>query len=122
MASPTTTSRRVRRSFSAIPPGTVRIWEDLQNAARSVSHGLTDGHDAIISDSIASTTLGFVGRIDRLDGKVIAFDGRSQLGWQCIKGAWKIRHEMNYAWIVEPAAIEKFLGRHNDVEPLRGMS
>jgi hypothetical protein len=86
-------------------------WEGLQNAARSVAHGLTDGHNAIVSDSIASTTLGFVGRIDRLDGKVIAFDGRSQLGWQCVNGAWKIRHEMNYAWIVEPDAIEKFLGK-----------
>ncbi|CAN7608461.1 hypothetical protein LJR255_004502 [Pararhizobium sp. LjRoot255] len=86
-------------------------WEDLQNAARSVFHGLTEGHDAIVSDSIASTTLGFVGRINRLDGKIIAFDGRSQLGWQCVKGVWKIRHEMNYAWIVEPAAIEKFLGK-----------
>lgn len=86
-------------------------WEDLQNAARSVAHGLTDGHDVIVSDSVASTTLGFVGRIERLDGKVIAFDGRSQLGWQCVNGAWKIRHEMNYAWIVEPKTIEKFLGK-----------
>ncbi|MBD9544388.1 hypothetical protein IB276_33645 [Ensifer sp. ENS04] len=84
-------------------------WEDLQNAARSVAHGLTDGHDEIIGDSVASTTLGFVGRIERLDGKVIAFDGRSQLGWQCVKGAWKIRHELNYAWTVEPKTIEKFL-------------
>ena len=86
-------------------------WEDLQNAARSVVHGLTSGHDAIVSDTTASTTLGFVGRIDRLDGKVIAFDGRSQLGWQCVNGAWKIRHELNYAWIVEPETIEKFLGK-----------
>jgi hypothetical protein len=89
-------------------------WEGLQNAARSVVHGLTDGHDAIVGDGIASTTLGFVGRIDRLDGKVIAFEGRSQLGWQCVEGAWKIRHEMNYAWVVEPQAIERLLGRHGD--------
>jgi len=86
-------------------------WEDLQNAARSVRHGLTDGRDTIVDDRIASTALGFVGRIDRLDGRVIAFEGRSQLGWRCEKGAWKIRHEMNYAWVVTPEAIERFLGR-----------
>jgi hypothetical protein len=86
-------------------------WEALQNAARSVRHGLTGGHDAIVSDTVASTTLGFVGRIDRLDGKVIAFDGRSQLGWECTGGKWKIRHELNYAWVVEPESSQKFLGK-----------
>ncbi|MET3649989.1 hypothetical protein [Phyllobacterium ifriqiyense] len=86
-------------------------WEALQNAARSVRHGLTRAHDAIISDTVASTTLGFVGRIDRLDGKVIAFDGRSQLGWTCTAGKWKIRQELNYAWVVEPEAIQAFLGK-----------
>jgi hypothetical protein len=86
-------------------------WEALQNAARSVRHGLTGGHDAIVGDNIASTTLGFVGRIDRLDGKVIAFDGRSQLGWECLGGQWKIRHELNYAWVVEPETIQSFLGK-----------
>lgn len=86
-------------------------WEALQNAARSVRHGLTGGHDAIVGDTVASTTLGFVGRIDRLDGKVIAFDGRSQLGWQCTDGKWKIRQELNYAWVVEPETIQSFLGK-----------
>ncbi len=86
-------------------------WEALQNAARSVRHGLTGGHDEIIGDTVASTTLGFVGQIDRLDGKVIAFDGRSQLGWECKAGKWKIRHELNYAWIVKPEALENFLGK-----------
>lgn len=86
-------------------------WEALQNAARSVHHGLTGGYDAIVGDTVASTTLGFVGRIDRLDGKVIAFDGRSQLGWECTGGKWKIRHELNYAWIVKPESIQQFLGK-----------
>lgn len=86
-------------------------WEDLQNAARSVHHGLTGANDVIISDKVASTTLGFVGRIDRLDGKVIAFDGRSQLGWTCVDGTWKIHHELNYAWIVEPDTIANLLGK-----------
>ncbi|RST87726.1 hypothetical protein EJC49_03940 [Aquibium carbonis] len=86
-------------------------WQGLQNAARSVRHGLTDANEALVGDTVASTTLGFVGRIDRLDGAVIAFDGRSQLGWACVDGAWKIRHELNYAWIVEPEEIARFLGR-----------
>ncbi|WFU13422.1 hypothetical protein QA646_29955 (plasmid) [Rhizobium sp. CB3090] len=86
-------------------------WEALQNATRSVHHGLTGGQDAIVGDTVASTTLGFAGRIDRLDGKIIAFDGRSQLGWECTGGKWKIRHELNYAWIVKPESIERFLGR-----------
>ena len=84
-------------------------WEGLQNAARSIVHGLTDGHHQIVGEDIASTTLGFVGLIDRLDGQVIAFDGRSQLGWQCDGGEWKIRHELNYAWVVEPEQIAPFL-------------
>lgn len=84
-------------------------WEDLQNAAQSILHGLTEGDDQIVGDKVASTTLGFVGLIDRLDGQVIAFDGRSQLGWMCNDGAWKIRHELNYAWVVEPEEIVPFL-------------
>jgi hypothetical protein len=86
-------------------------WEDLQNGARSVLHGLTDANEAIISDTVASTTLGFVGRIDRLDGEVIAFDGRSQLGWECTGDGWKIRHELNYAWVVAPETITDKLGQ-----------
>lgn len=82
-------------------------WEDLQNGARSVLHALTGGRDQIVGDDVASTTLGFVGRIDRLDGGVVAFDGRSQLGWTCTAGAWKIRHELNYARPVEPAEIAR---------------
>ena len=84
-------------------------WEDLQNAARSIRHGLTDGHEQMVDDNVASTTLGFVGLIDRLDGEEIAFDGRSQLGWECDDGAWKIRHELNYAWVGEPEEIAPFL-------------
>ena len=68
-------------------------------------HALTDANDMLVGDGVASTTLGFVGTIDRLDGEVIAFDGRSQLGWACKDGAWKIRHELNYAWVVDPEEI-----------------
>lgn len=85
-------------------------WEGLQNAARSLVHGLTGLNEELVGADVASTTLGFVGRIDRLDGQVIAFDGRSQLGWACVEGAWKIRHELSYAWIVEPEAIADTLG------------
>jgi len=88
-----------------------RNWEGLQNAARSVLHGLTGGHHALVDGRIASTTLGIVGRIDQLDGEVVAFDARSQLGWECRGGAWKIRHELNYAWPVEPEAIADQLGK-----------
>ncbi len=80
-------------------------WEGLQNASRSVLHALTNANDMLLGDDVASTTLGFVGTIDRLDGEVIAFDGRSQLGWACKDGAWKIRHELNYAWVVDPEDI-----------------
>ncbi|TIT66449.1 MAG: hypothetical protein E5W60_13690, partial [Mesorhizobium sp.] len=55
-----------------------------------------------------STTIGFVGQISRLDGEVVAFDGRSQLGWVCIDGAWKIRQELNYARVVKPQDIAHF--------------
>jgi hypothetical protein len=86
-------------------------WEDLQNGARSLLHGLTEANDVIVGDTVASTTLGFVGQINRLDGEVIAFDGRSQLGWVCTADGWKIRHELNYAWVVEPEAIADKLGQ-----------
>ena len=84
-------------------------WEELQNAARSVLHGLTEANVALVGGDVASTTL--VGRIDRLDGEVIAFDGRSQLGWPCTAGSWKIRQELNTAWIVEPQDIADTLGQ-----------
>jgi hypothetical protein len=86
-------------------------WEDLQNGAHTVVHGLTDANEVIVGDTVASTTLGFVGRIDRISGEVIAFDGRSQIGWICTAGGWKIRHELNYAWVVEPGALADKLGQ-----------
>lgn len=86
-------------------------WTDLQNSARSVLHGITDGNHAIVGDNVASTTLGFVGRLEKLTGEVIAFDARSQLGWTCAKGTWKIKQELNYAWVVDPQTIEPMLGK-----------
>lgn len=83
-------------------------WEDLQNGARSVHHALTGGHDQIVGDRVASTTIGFVGQLNRVDGQVLAFDGRSQLGWVCTKGAWKIRQELNYAWVVKQEEIAHY--------------
>ena len=83
-------------------------WENLQNGARSVMHALTDEGDAIISAEVAATAQGFVGIIDRMDGETTAFDARSQLGWACVSGAWKIRQELNYAWIVEPESIAAY--------------
>ena len=83
-------------------------WEGLQNGARSVRHALTGGHDQLVGDDVASTTLGFVGTLTRRDGEVLAFDGRSQLGWACTDDGWKIRHELNYAWPVEPDSIAPF--------------
>src|SRR5690606_27208780 len=76
-------------------------WQDLQNGARSVLHGMTDVYDAVVGDRVASSAVGFVGRLERLDGNVVAFDARSQLGWACVDGAWKIKHEINYAREVE---------------------
>ena len=86
-------------------------WEGLQNASRSILHGMTSGHAVLVSDNVASTTVGFVGKIERLCGAVLAFDARSQLGWQCVDGAWKIKQELNYSWLVEPDAIEATLGK-----------
>ena len=83
-------------------------WEGLQAGARSVLHALTEGHSELLGQRISSTTLGFVGTIDRLDGSVIPFKGRSQLGWECDEGAWKIRQELNYAWIVEADTIQAY--------------
>lgn len=86
-------------------------WRDLQNGARSVLHGMTDVHDAVVGDRVASSAVGFVGRLERLDGNVVAFDARSQLGWACVDGAWKIKHEINYAREAEPGTIESTLGK-----------
>ena len=83
-------------------------WEPLQNGARSVLHALTGGHDQIVSDGVASTTIGFVGTLTRNSGEVLAFDGRSQLGWLCTADGWKIRQELNYAWPVKPEAIAHY--------------
>jgi len=88
-----------------------RNWEGLQNASRSILHGMTDGHAVLMSDDVASTAVGFVGRIERLSGEILAFDARSQLGWMCVDGTWKIKQELNYAWLVEPQRIEATLGK-----------
>jgi|TARA_A100001391_G_C5082334_1_gene280230 hypothetical protein len=86
-------------------------WEGLQNASRSILHGMTDGHAVLLSEDAASTAVGFVGRIERLSGEILAFDARSQLGWGCVDGTWKIKQELNYAWLVEPESIEATLGK-----------
>lgn len=83
-------------------------WEALQNGARSVLHALTGGHDQILGDTVASTTIGFVGTLTRNSGEVLAFDGRSQIGWACTADGWKIRQELNYAWPVKPEAIAHY--------------
>nr|WP_272214522.1 hypothetical protein [Marinicella sp. W31]MDC2880142.1 hypothetical protein [Marinicella sp. W31] len=72
---------------------------------------MTDVNHAVVGRDVASSTIGFVGRIEPVNGEVIAFDTRSQLGWACIEGAWKIKQEMNYAWIVDAESIENTLGR-----------
>jgi hypothetical protein len=72
---------------------------------------MTDSHNAVVGDKAASSAVGFVRRLERLDGSVVAFDARSQLGWTCLDGAWKIKHEVNYAWEVEPETIASILGK-----------
>jgi hypothetical protein len=88
-----------------------RNWEDHVNASRSIRHGMTDAHHAIVGEATASSVIGFVGRIEPMKGEVVAFDTRSQLGWACVDGTWKIKHELNYAWVVEPQSIEADLGK-----------
>ncbi|WP_201285593.1 hypothetical protein [Chelativorans xinjiangense] len=86
-------------------------WEGHVNASRSIRHGMTDVNHAVVGRDTASSAIGFVGRIEPLEGEVVAFDTRSQLGWTCVEGVWKIKHELNYAWIVEPEGIEPILGK-----------
>lgn len=86
-------------------------WEATVNSSRSILHALTGQEGQRVGDAVASTTLGFVGDITRLTGERIPFDARSQLGWECAGGAWVIRQEMNYAWLVEPEAIAPFFER-----------
>ena len=109
LACSTTTSHRAKRSSSEVVPNMAQTGKICRTLRGASCHGLTEGHDEIVGDKVASTTLGFVGLIDRLDGDVIAFDGRSQLGWVCDSGEWKIRHELNYAGVVEPEEIAPFL-------------
>jgi hypothetical protein len=86
-------------------------WEGLQNSTRSILHGMTEVYGEMVGDDVASTAVGFVGRVERLSGEVLAFDARSQLGWKRIDGVWKIKQELNYAWVVEPGTIEAKLGK-----------
>lgn len=86
-------------------------WEGHVNASRSIRHGMTNATNAVVGRDTASSAIGFVGRIESLEGKVVGFDARSQLGWSCVEGVWKIKHELNYAWIVEPETIEPILGK-----------
>lgn len=83
-------------------------WEGLQAQATSVIHALTEGHSQLLAGDVASTTLGFVGTIDPNLDSQLPFKGRSQLGWECDLGEWKIRQELNYAWVVEAADIAHY--------------
>ncbi|MDN3516387.1 hypothetical protein QWY84_02080 [Aquisalimonas lutea] len=85
-----------------------RNWEGLQAEASSVLHALTEGHSELVGGEVASTTIGFVGTIDRRAGSIIPFKGRSQIGWDCDNGQWKIRQELNYAWIVTREEIAHY--------------
>lgn len=86
-------------------------WEAPVNSSRSIRHALTGHNQQLVGDTVASTTLGFVGDITRLSGERITFDARSQLGWECAAGEWVIRHELNSAWVVEPEAVAPFFQR-----------
>ncbi|MCT7376801.1 hypothetical protein [Chelativorans salis] len=86
-------------------------WEAPVNSSRTIRHALTEHHDQIVGERVASTTLGFVGDIVRLTGERITFNARSQLGWECDSGEWVIRHELNSAWLVEPKEITPFSKR-----------
>ena len=83
-------------------------WEGLQANAESVTHALTEGHSELVGDKVSSTTIGFVGTITQKSGGVIPFNGRSQLGWKCDAGEWKIHQELNYAWVVEAQEIAHY--------------
>ena len=83
-------------------------WEAPVNNSRTILHALTDHNEQLVDDTVASTTLGFVGDITRLTGERITFDARSQLGWECTGGDWVIRHELNYASVVEPEVVAPF--------------
>jgi ketosteroid isomerase-like protein len=86
------------------------MWEGPFNLMRSATHGISDPVEAIMSDSVASSTLEFVARLENADGTVIAIIARSQLGWECIsEGRWVIRHEHNSIRETTLEAIAEFL-------------
>lgn len=88
-----------------------QIWEGPFNEMQSALHGLHDQPQAIVGERVASSTLGFVGRLESKDGKITAIKSRSQLGWECVDGRWVIRHEHNSSQIVPEEKIAEFLGR-----------
>ncbi|MCS6760544.1 MAG: hypothetical protein MO852_17645 [Candidatus Devosia euplotis] len=42
--------------------------EDHVNASRSIRHGMTDVNEAVVGQDTASSAIGFVGRIEPMDG------------------------------------------------------
>jgi hypothetical protein len=95
------------------------LWEGPFNNMRSAHHAISDGPDAIIGNSVASTTLEFVARLEARDGAVTAIRDRSQLGWQCDGNRWVIRHEHNSARVVTEAEIAPYF---QQTEEQSGMS
>lgn len=83
-------------------------WEGLQANAETVTHALTEGFGELVGEKIASTAIGFVGTITQKNGGAIPFNGRSQLGWRCDNGNWKIHQELNYAWVVTEEEIAHY--------------
>lgn len=90
-----------------------QFWEGPFNAMRSALHGLHDEPQAIVGDRVASSTLGFVGRLEARNGEITAIKSRSQLGWECSDGRWVIRHEHNSSQIVPEDEIKAYIGRQD---------
>jgi hypothetical protein len=85
------------------------FWEGPFNRMLSARHAVTDGPDVLIGDSLASTTLEFVARLEQLDGKVSSIRARSSLVWRCENETWRIVREQNAVREAQQSEVETAL-------------
>jgi ketosteroid isomerase-like protein len=85
------------------------FWEGPFNSLKSARHAVTDGPDVLIDGGLAATTLEFVARLERPDGKVNSVRARSALVWRCEEGSWRIVREQNSVRDVPQAEVQAAL-------------
>jgi ketosteroid isomerase-like protein len=71
------------------------IWSPSFKTLRTAHHIVLGEPEAIVGESLATSTLEFGARLEAADGSIIGIRTRSTLVWRCTNAGWRIVREHN---------------------------